>query len=85
MLDVLDERQCEELKHVKAWLISGTDHWKDKTVFDPKQRCFLSQGKPKSYHKHNLVSLNSLRCFSGGHVTFDVTGPRKMNCKMGQG
>ena len=28
------------LKHVKTWLISSTDHWRDKTVFDLKQRCF---------------------------------------------
>ena len=35
------------LKHVKTWLISNTDHWKDKTVFDLKQRCFYSRGSQK--------------------------------------
>ena len=50
-----------------------TDHRKYKTVFDPKQR-FLSQKEPKTYDKQNLVSLNSLRCIYGGHVTGDVSG-----------
>ena len=71
--------------HLKAWLISNTDDQKDKTVFDLKQRFFLSQGEPKPCHKLKLVSLNSLRCFSGGHVTSDVTGLLKMDSKMGQG
>ena len=30
-------------KHVKAWLISSGDHWKDKTFFDLKQRCFYEK------------------------------------------
>ena len=32
------------LKHVKAWLISSTDHKKDKIVFDLKQRCSVIPG-----------------------------------------
>ena len=71
----------DPLKHVKAWLISNTDCRKDKTVFG----LFLSQGELKIYHKQNLVSLNSLRCLCGDHVTCDITGLLKMNYKMGQG
>ena len=35
------------LKHVKAWLISSTDDWKDKTVYDLKSRCFYPRGSQK--------------------------------------
>ena len=45
-----NERMCERtnaLNHVKAWLISSTDHWKDKTVFGLKQRCFYPRGSQK--------------------------------------
>ena len=43
----LSEVAFHQLKHVKAWLISSADHWKDKTVFGLKQRCFYPRGNQK--------------------------------------
>ena len=62
-----------ELKHVKAWLTFSTDHRKDKTVFDLKQRCFIPGGA-RNLLQTKFCILKLFKVYYGGHVTRDVIG-----------
>ena len=53
----------EHVTLYKAWLISSTDYWKDKTVIDLKQCCFYPRGSQKFTANKTWGAIHSTKIF----------------------